>query len=177
MAREINWDEELSDEDRAWAEQRPDLPAGNGMTIAQRVAENDEKYGRAEKSAAKSRAERLEELRTTIADAENEMARLQLEESQEANPNVAVTGDPSVGLIRDNTAVDGQTPEGAPTGGQDYSDEKYWTKAKLADEIKSRNTEREAEGLAPLATTGSRAELVERLMKDDEELATSDSDR
>lgn len=177
MAREINWDEELSDEDRAWAEQRPDLPAGNGMTIAQRMAENDEKYGRAEKSAAKSRDERISELRTTINDAQNELARLELEASQEANPNVAVTGDPSVGLIRDNTAVDGKTPEGAPTGGQDYSDEKVWTKARLAQEIDKRNEERVAEGLEPITKTGNRSELVERLIKDDEELAASESDR
>jgi len=170
MARQINWDEELSEEDRAWAEQRPDAPAGNGMTISQRLAENDEKFGKAQKDASKTRAERLEELRTTIADAENEMARLQAEQAREDNPNVAVTGDPASGLVRDNTAVDGETPEGAPEGKETYEDERYWTKAKLTDELKARNVERERDGLEPLATTGNRSELVERLMKDDEEL-------
>jgi len=98
------------------------------------------------------------------------MARLQAEQAREDNPNVAVTGDPASGLVRDNTAVDGETPEGAPEGKETYEDERYWTKAKLTDELKARNVERERDGLEPLATTGNRSELVERLMKDDEEL-------
>jgi hypothetical protein len=170
MARVINWDEELSEEDRFWAEHRPDMPAGNGMTVAQRLIENDEKFGRVAKNAAKSREERQQELRTIIADSQNELERLDREAAEEANANVAVTGDPASGLIRDNTGVDGQRPAGAPEGSEDYSDEKYWTKAKLTDEIKKRNVEREAEGLEPMATTGNRAELVERLLKDDEEI-------
>lgn len=169
MAREINWDEPLSEEDRAWAEQRPDMPAGNGMTVAQRLAEIDQRDGNPKEK--RSRAERMGELRTTIADAQNELARLEVEEQEEANRNAAVTGDPAIGLVRDNTSVDGEMPEGAPEAGQDYSDEKYWTKARLVDEIKARNQDRVRDNLEPLSTTGNRSELVERLMQDDRELA------
>lgn len=140
------------------------------MNMGQRLAANDEKFGRQAKQDGRSRAERLEELRTQIADATNEIARLEAEQAQEENPNVAVTGDPAIGLVRDNTAIDGQAPEGASEDKEDYSDEKYWTKAKLAEEIETRNTERVAQDLEPLSKSGNRAELVERLLKDDEEL-------
>lgn len=168
MAREINWDEPLSDEDRAWAEQRPDAPAGNGMTVAQRLAQIDDSYGNPK--TAREREKRIEQLRGEIDSRTIELERLQREAEEEGNPNVAVTGDPAQGLIRDNTGVDGETPEGAPTGKQTYNDEKYWTVSKLQDEIRSRNIDRQAAGLTPLATSGKRSELVERLLKDDEEL-------
>jgi hypothetical protein len=170
VAREIDWSQEISDEDRIWLEQRPDMPAGDGKTNAQRLAENDEQYGKAAKDNAKSREERIADLRAAIADATNEIERLEREMAEEGNPNVAVTGDPAVGLVRDNTGVDGQTPDGAPTGKETYSDEKYWTKAKLAEEIDNRNVERTEQGLEPISRSGNRAELVERLLKDDEEI-------
>jgi hypothetical protein len=170
MAREIDWDKELSDEDRTWAEQRLDAPAGNGMTINDRIIANDEKFGRRAKDASKTRDERIAELRTVMADAQNEIERLHREAAEEGNPNVAVTGDPAVGLVRDNTGVDGERPDGAPEPKETYSNEKVWTKSKLTDELHARNEERTAQGLEPLSTTGTRAELVERLMKDDEEL-------
>lgn len=170
MAREINWDEELSDEDRSWAEQRPDHPAGGNMTVGQRLRANDEKFGREAKEASMTRAERIAELRSQMASAQNEIERLETEQAAEDNPNVAVTGDPASGLVRDNTVVDGQTPDGAPEGGEDYSDQKYWTVARLQQEIESRNVERTSQNLEAMPTTGKRAELVERLMKDDEEL-------
>lgn len=170
MARSIDWSKELSDEDRTWAEQRPDMPAGNGMTVAQRIQENDETYGRQAKDAAKSRAERMSDLRTVMADAQNELERLEREEAEEGNPNVAVTGLASQGLIRDNTGVDGQAPEGAPAPEERYADTTAWTKAKLAAEIEERNKERRSLNMEPLSTTGTRAELVERLLKDDEDI-------
>lgn len=168
MAREINWDEELSPEDREWAEQRPDMPAGNGMTVAQRLAEQDGKFG--DKRVARSRAERIEELRGIIANSQNELERLLVEEEAEANANAAFTGDPASGVVRDFTPVDGQTPDGAPAPTDDYDNEKVWTKAKLIDEIKARNTERVEQQLEPLSTNGTRSELVDRIRKDDSEL-------
>lgn len=171
MARNINWSEPLSDEDRAWAEQRPDTPSGqDGLTIGEQIQRNDEVHGKQAKDSRKSRAERMQELRSTIADSENEIARLQQEEADEINANVARAGsmgDQAAGLtVVDNTPVNGETPEGASTGTEDYSDEKYWTKAKLVEEIERRNDDG-----AELSKTGTRAELVERLRKDDEELA------
>lgn len=159
-----------------WIEQRLDFPAGNNMNMGQRLAENDQRYGRAEKQASQSREERVAELRSAIADAQNELARLENEAAVEANPNVATTGDPAIGLVVDNTSVDGETPAGAPEGQEDYSDEKYWTVARLKEEIESRNPDRKASGLQELSVSGKRAELVERLMKDDRELAEADAE-
>lgn len=170
IARDINWDEELSDEDRAWAEQRLDAPAGFGKTIGQRLVENDVKFGRETKLASMTRAERIEHLRGVIANAQNEIERLEVEQANEDNPNVAVTGDPKVGLIVDNTGVDGKRPEGAPEEREDYSNAKYWTVPKLQEEIRARNEERVSQNLEPIAVDGKRAELVERLLRDDEEL-------
>ena len=171
MAREIKWDEgPISDEDREWVEQRLDAPAGGNMTYRERLEAHDTEHGRAEKMASKSREERRAELRSKIADAQNELERLDVEEAREGNPNVAVTGDPAVGLIRDNTGVDGQPPEGATGTADDYSDEKRWTKAALAEEIDKRNEERAAEDLPLISKTGTRAEMVDRLKADDEEI-------
>lgn len=173
MARDIDWDKELSDEDRAWAEQRPDQPAGNGMTIAEKLRANDEKFGREQKVASMSRAERLAELRSQMDHAQNEIERLEREQAEEDNANVSVPGGgPNLGSgkVVDNTGVDGQSPQGAPEGAETYQNEKYWTKAKLTEEIQARNEDRVAQDLAPLATTGTRAELVERLIQDDKEL-------
>lgn len=170
MARQINWEEPLSKEDRAWLEQRPDMPVKDGKKVADLLAEID---GQAPPS--KTRDERRAELRTIIADAENELARLDVEEGEEINRNTALAGsigDQAAGLIvKDNTPVNGERPEGSPEAVETYSDEKYWTKAKLTDELQKRNTDRKEEGLNPLPLTGNRSELVERLMKDDQEIA------
>jgi hypothetical protein len=167
MARQIDWDKELSDEDRTWAEQRPDMPAGNGMTVRERLAANDEKFGKAAKDAKKSRAERIQDLEGVIANAQNEIERLQREQAEEDRVNASVTGDPAVGLVRDNTPVDGERPAGAPEPVQTYDDEKHWTVARLRQEIESRNPDREAAGLPAMSTSGKRSELVERLQQDD----------
>jgi hypothetical protein len=171
MSRDINWEEPLSDEDRVYLEHRLDAPAGfGGMNIAQAIEANDAKHGRAEKAQALSREERITELRTIIADAQNEMERLVTEGNLETNPNLGKQGDPAVGLVVDNTGVDGERPEGSPEPIPDYSDVKYWTVPKLQEEISARNVDRKAAGLDEISTTGKRAELVERLQKDDEEL-------
>lgn len=172
--RKIDWSKPLSDEDRAWAEQRLDA-TDDGIKLADRIAANDVEHGKEAKDAKKSRSERLADLRTTIADAQNEVARLEQEQVDEDNRNAALAGslgDQAKGLIvKDNTPVNGERPDGAPTETEDYSDEKYWTKAKLQEEIDKRNAERQADGLEALPKSGVRSELVERLRKDDEELA------
>lgn len=169
MARTIDWSKPLSDEDRAWAAQRGDQQF-DGKSFNQLISENDVEHGKEAKDSKKSRAERMDDLRSSIADAENELSRLQQEQVDEDNRNAALAGslgDQAKGLIvRDNTPVNGETPEGSSTQAENYSDEKYWTKAKLSEEIDRRN----ADG-AELSKTGSRAELVERLRQDDEELA------
>jgi hypothetical protein len=141
------------------------------MSNAERLRANDERFGREAKLASMSRAEQISELRSQIADAQNTIERLEREQAEEDNRNVSVIGDPEKGgLIRDNTGVDGEAPEGAPQPAQTYSDEKYWTVPKLQEEIDSRNVDRKAAGLVAISKSGKRAELVERLLKDDEEL-------
>jgi hypothetical protein len=171
MSRQIDWSKPLSDEDRAYLEYRLDTPAGfGGMNIAQAIEANDAEHGKAEKDSSLSREERIAELRTVLADSQNELERLTVEANLAANPNQAKQGDPSVGLVLDNTGVDGERPEGSPEPKETYADEKYWNKNKLTDEIKARNTERVAQNLEAMSTSGTRAELVERLLQDDEEL-------
>lgn len=174
MARKINWSEPLSDEDRAWVEQRPDQ-LDDGISLRERLEAHDVEFNKIGKDVSKSRQERLQELRAMVNDGVNEIARLEKEEADEANQNKALAGsvgDQAAGLIvRDNTPVNGEVPQGAPTEIEDYSDETYWTKAKLQEEIDSRNNELKAQGLDTMPRTGTRAELVERLRKDDEELA------
>lgn len=169
MARDIDWDN-LSEEDLAWLRQRPDMPVKDGKKVADLLAEHDGK-----KPMAKTRDERRGELRTQIADAENELARLDVEEAEEINRNTQLAGsigDHAAGLrVVDNTPVNGQKPEGSPEGRETYSDERFWTKGRLTDELHKRNTDRREEGLNPLPVTGNRSELVERLLKDDQEIA------
>lgn len=178
MARDIKWSEELSEEDRAWAEQRMDQQGPGGRKFSDLLQENDEQFGKAAKDAGKSRDERRTELRAVIAEAQNELERLDREESEETNRNVALAGsvgDKAAGLaVRDNTVVNGEAPEGATGSKEDYSDEKYWTKARLSDTLRERNTEREAAGMDVLPLTGNRSELVERLIRDDEEIAAGE---
>jgi hypothetical protein len=176
MARNINWSEPLSDEDREWAEQRLDAPSGsNGRSIAEAIEANDEEFGAQAKAEKKTRAERMSDLRTVIANSTNELARLEQEQIDEDNVNRARAGslgDQAKGLgFNDQTPVNGEAPEGASTAKEDYSDTVKWTKASLTEEISRRNVDREAEDLEPLAKTGNRSELVERLLRDDEELA------
>jgi len=144
--RNINWDEPLSPEDRAWAEQRPDIPVKDGKKIADLLAEID---GR--EAPAKNREERRAELRTLIADSQNELARL-------------------------DKAVNGERPEGAPGQVEQYTDEKYWTLNRLKDELRKRNSDRQSAGENPFPLTGNRSELVERLKRDDEELAAQEGE-
>jgi hypothetical protein len=175
MSRSIDWSKPLSDEDRAWAEQRWDMPAGQGgMSVGQMIAANDEEHGKAAKDAKKSRSEQIQEANAQIAELENKISRLQAEQAEEDRVNAAFSGsedDRARGLgYVDNTAVDGETPAGAPTSVEQYTD-KRWTADALKDEISKRNEDRVRDGLEAMPLTGTKAELIERLQKDDEELA------
>lgn len=162
MAREIDWSKPLSDEDRKWALE---------WDQHEQVAQNDRDFGRVDNTASQDRADRISELRTVIAESTNELARLEQEQIAEDNANRAVAGDPATGnVIQDNTGVDGQTPEGAPEEPKKYDG---WNVDKLKAEIKERNKEREEAELAPLSLSGSKAELTERLLADDREIAES----
>lgn len=160
MSREIDWSQPLSDEDRAWAEQRDHLRS--------KIEANDEEFGGKDKAPEQTRAERMDELRSTINNSQNELARLEKEQADEDNANRALAGDPTTGNgFVDNTYVNGEIPDGATEAAEDYSDEKRWTKAALQAEIDKRNEE---EGV-DIPRTGTRSELVERLVADDRELA------
>lgn len=165
MARDIDWDEPLSDDDRAWAMQRDNLHA--------QVEANDRQFGGKATDKAQDRSARMDDLRSQIDSATNELVRLQREQDEEDNTNRALAGDPATGnVIRDNTGVNGEAPEGATDGPEDYSGDE-WTNSKLQAEIKRRNEERVSEGLEPISVRGSKSELIERLQADDAELAES----
>lgn len=173
MARKIDWSKPVSDEDRAWAQQRLDTTSGqDGLTIGEQLERNDIEHGKASKDSKKTRAERLDDLRTTIANAENEMSRLQLEQAEEDRQNAAFSGTPEdarkgLGFV-DNTPVEGEAPQGADTGKKNYSN---WTVPDLQQEITLRNDDRKQAGVEPLSIHGKKSELVERIEQDDREIA------
>lgn len=177
MSRQINWDEELSDEDRAWAQQRGDQQ-WDGKSFNERIAENDEQFGKEAKTNRMSRSERMADLRSTIADSQNELARLEQEQADEDNANKALAGsvgDQAAGLlVTDNTPVNGEQPVGSPATKDDYSDTNKWNVPSLKTEIDKRNEERAKDNLELLHKSGTRAELVERLRQDDAELAAGE---
>lgn len=161
MSRDINWHEAISDEDRAYALER-------GWD--DRVADNDTRFGK-EPDPAMDREQRMGVLRAEIADRTNELDRLTLEAERERNSNKSISGDPRTGqIVVDNTGVNGETPEGAPAPAETYEG---WNADRLKAEIKERNKERADAGLEPLSTTGTKAELTERLLADDREIAES----
>ncbi len=175
--RDIDWSKPLSDEDRVWVEQRLDKQSGkDGLTLGEQLTKNDQEHGREAVEAKKSRAERISDLRTAINNSQNEIERLEREQAEEDNRNAALAGtlgDRANGLlVKDNTPVNGERPEGAPEAQDDYDDEKKWNVAALRAEIDKRNEELPAE--ERIAKNGNRSELVERLRKDDEALAAAE---
>jgi hypothetical protein len=168
MARNIDWDQPLSKEDREWAKQRD--------WLHEKIQENDRVFGGGETI---SRVDRIAQIRTEMDQLGAELQRLEGEEAASAEyaRNVAVAGDPKTGnVIVDNTGVDGQKPEGSPDAAETYDDTKKWTNAKLQAEIERRNVDRKRDGLEELSTRGNRSELVERLLEDDRELAAADDE-
>lgn len=161
MSREINWNEALSDEDRAYAMERG---------WEDQIAGNDARFGK-DPDPVLSREQRMDVLRAEIAERTNELARLTFEAEQERNSNKSISGDLRTGqIVVDNTGVDGETPEGAPVPPETYEG---WSSDRLKAEIKERNKEREEAGLEPLSVSGTKAELTERLLQDDRDIAES----
>jgi hypothetical protein len=163
VSKEINWDEPLSDFDRQYALDR---------LMHDKVRENDERFGAPEK-----RSRTLEAVQGELAEARQRVMELEAERNRLANPNVAtqtptdgtfppVTGTAVVG-VSDNTVVDGEKPEGAPEDDADEYD--GWTKADLVDEIDERNKMDNTN----ISTTGTKAELIERLRADDQRRASA----
>lgn len=156
MSKEINWDEPLNDFDRKYALDR-------GMH--KKVRENDERFGDAPKERT------LEDVRGELRSARQKVADLEAEEARMANPNVSrpapashefpPVGGTAVVAPVDNTPVDGEAPAGAPAAPEDEYEQ--WTKQDLIDEIDERN---EKDG-TKISTSGTKAELIERLRSDD----------
>jgi len=130
------------------------------------IEENEAQFGR-------DSGLNLETKKARVVELESELSSLRQEIATEENPNEANPGAGGLGGgLRDNTVVDGERPAGAPRDAtDDYDDTEKWTKAKLSDELKRRNKEREENDLEPLRTTGNRSELVDALRLDDKELA------
>lgn len=162
MARNIDWTKPLSPEDKAWALQRD---------MHDKVEANEAEFGKGDLPAGAERDKRIEELRAQITELDNELTMLLRNKAEEENLGGAVVrgGAPqSAGTFTEG--------EGSQTG-KDPSrtyDDPSWTRDRLISEIDKRNAERAAEGLPELSTRGNKAELVERLMQDDAEVAEAD---
>lgn len=162
MARQIDWDKPLSEDDKAYALQRD---------MHDKVAENEARFGKGERPKGSKRDERIEELRGQITELDNELNTLLADKAAEEDLGGAIVRGAAPQTT--GTFTDGQ----ASQTGQDAT-EKYdgseWTVAKLKAEIKARNEERQKDGLDPLSTSGSQTELRERLMQDDREIAAAE---
>lgn len=158
MSKKVDLSKPLSPEDRQYLMDRG------------RVAEveaNEAEHGKQSGMTKDQRQRR-------IADIMAELRQLEEEQNREDNPNEANPTPGIGGGVRDNTVVDGKRPTDAtPDLSDDYEDERKWNKAKLVDELKGRNREREENNLPLLRTTGTRSELVEELRRDDQEIASS----
>jgi hypothetical protein len=162
MARQIDWTKQLSEEDKAYALQRD---------MHDQVAENEAKFGKGKMPEGAKRDERIEELRSQITELENELGILQAAKAEEEGlGGPAVRGSEPVTR---GTFTDGDASQTGQDVVQDYTGNE-WTSAKLKDEIKARNEDRKRDGLQPLSTSGSVAELRERLIEDDREIAAAE---
>jgi hypothetical protein len=163
VARNIDWEKPLSAEDKAYALQRD---------MHDKVAENEAKYGRADMPAGAERDQRIEELGRQITERQNELDMLLHKKAEDEG-----LGGPAV--RGGETVTSGTFTEGDKSQtGQDpvrHYDGPEWTLAKLQAEIAKRNEERAAEEIPELSARGTKAELVERLMQDDKEIAEANA--
>lgn len=166
VSKQINMDEPLSPEDRRYLIERDRMAE---------VRANEEKFGKRSGTTGAERRERIEQLR-------NELAELEAAEAQDANANVAdvqpnaqfphTQGVPPPHGPVDNTPVDGEVPTGARSADEDNYEN--MSKPELEKELSKRNTDRERVGDEPLNTRGTKAELIDRLRQDDQELAAQE---
>jgi hypothetical protein len=127
---------------------------------------NREKFGAKDPDApdystdTNARAERVRVLNEEISERQRELAQLQ---EVDAQPDSAVANSgPAV------AAASATAPEGA----EDYSDAR-WTVELLKSEIRNRNEARQQEDLPALSTSGTKQDLVARLIQDDREIAAA----
>lgn len=162
--RKIDWDKPLSADDKAWALQRD---------MHDKVAENEARYGKGDMPEGAKRDERIEELRSEITERQNELDLLlaaKADDEQLGGPPVRGVPTVTTGTFTEGEASQtGQDPE------RRYEDPS-WTKERLVAEIEKRNEERRQDDLPELSTRGTKAELVERLMQDDREIAESEKE-
>jgi hypothetical protein len=151
MSREINQDEPLSEEDRKYLEDR-----GNYALIRRM----DEMHG----TAPEPEAETEESLLQQIADREAEVADLRARHTA-----LVLAREQQEAGVKDNTVVDGQGGSEAKT---DTYDE--LNKPQLSAEIEKRNTGRDPED--KMSSSGTKAQLIERLRADDAEYEEEDED-
>lgn len=140
MSREIPEDEPLSAEDRAYLEQRAEY---------QRIRRMDEMHGtgpEVEPESEEGVTQQISDLEAQLNDLRGRQTQLRIaREQREAG-------------VKDNTVVDGQG------GTEDRSDEyedASWTKTRLAAAIDKYNEDREDD--EQISTSGTKAQLVERL--------------
>lgn len=116
------------------------------------LKENEDGFGAAPSVDLNDAAEvdrRVQELRRVIDEANSELTQLGERQAQPADA-VAGSGEQVA-----------QAAQGAPYEG--------WTVPRLKDELHARNEQREADGVDPLSTTGTKVELIARLVQDDNE--------
>jgi hypothetical protein len=153
MSRVINEEEPLSAEDRNYLEQR-----GNYGLIRRM----DERHG----SAVAPEEETEESLSQQIADLEGQAEALRARRTA-----LQTAREQEEARVRDNTVVDGQG--GSENRADDYEDAS-WTKARLAAEIEKRNEDRDDD--EQVSSSGTKAQLVERLRALDAEAEDDDED-
>lgn len=151
MSRDIREDEPLSAEDRAYLEVRAEYG---------RIRRIDERTGGApepEQETEESLAQQIAELEGQVADLRGRHTQLVLaREQQEAR-------------VRDNTVVDGQGGSEART--DNYDD---LTKAQLSAKIEKLNEDRDED--EQVSSSGTKAQLIERLRAMDAEDTEDDED-
>lgn len=153
MSREIPEDEPLSAEDRAYLEQRAEY---------QRIKRIDDLNG----SAPEPESGSEEAIGQQISDLEGQLNDLRGQHTQ-----LRIAREQREAGVRDNTVVDGQG------GTQDRSDEyedASWTKIRLAAAIDKYNEDREDD--EQISTSGTKAQLVERLRALDAEAEDEDDE-
>lgn len=159
MARVIDWNKPLSAEDKQYALQRD---------MHDKVAVNEAKFGRADLPAGAERDQRIEELRAELTERQNELEMLLQAKAKEENEGGEAVRGGQTGSAGTFTEGDKSQTGDDPVRRYDTAE---WTVPKLQAEIGRRNEERKNEELPELSTRGTKAELVERLMQDDKEIA------
>lgn len=153
MSRTIDPDKPLTAEDRKYLVER-----GNYALIKKM----DDEHG----TAPDENGDTEEGLAARIAELEAEANELRGRQTQ-----LRIAREQREAQVRDNTVVDGQG--GSENRQDDYEDRK-WTRDLLAAEIERRNEGRDDE--YKMSSSGTKAQLIERLRADDEEEDEEDED-